>query len=682
MDPQSSIQYLKGVGPAKAKLYEKLGVRTVRDLLYHFPRDYIDLSRPVPVRELQSGESCAVRATLVRKRPEARIRRGLSLFKLTAVDENGDELAVTFFNAKYTVEGLKLEQEYLFYGRAEGLPKPAMASPMVVDPAQLGGQPGLLPVYPLTAGLSAKSVSQNMRQALQAAKWLQDPIPPQVREEQGLCPLEEAIAAIHFPQSQEQCQRARERLIFEELFTLSLALRSIRGRERASTEVRIAPFSPGQFYASLPFEPTGAQRRAVEEICADLTKETPMNRLLQGDVGSGKTLCAAAACLAAIESGYQCAVMAPTEILARQHYDTFRSFLEPSGCGCVLLTGSMGARERRLAEERIETGGAKLCVGTHALISGGVRFHKLGLVITDEQHRFGVGQRVALQQKSENPHVLVMSATPIPRTLALIIYGDLDISVLDECPKGRQQIDTFCISTKKLPRAYNFIRGLLDEGRQAYIVCPLVSEDEEGGTDLPAAEQLAKELMEGEFRGYRVGLLHGKQRPKEKEQMMAAFKEGEIQLLICTTVIEVGVDVPNAVVMLCMSAERFGLSQLHQLRGRVGRGEHKSYCILVSDARGSLARERLSAMCRTTDGFAISETDLRLRGPGDFFGQRQHGLPQMKIADMAEDVGVLQQAQGAALGVLASDPLLRQPQHKALRLACERIIENVGQRPN
>jgi ATP-dependent DNA helicase RecG len=621
----------------------------------------------------------AVRAAVLRKKPEARLRGGLTLYRLTAADESG-EITITFFNNRYAFEALHTGEEYLFYGpvRLSG-GRPEMSSPQVFSAEAAGG---LMPIYPLTAGLSSRIISGNIRQALEALRGqLADPLPPSVRSRYQLCELGFALQNIHFPADRHALSIARERLIFEELFILAVSLRRVRCERKKESPVPVCGFSPETFYRSLPFSPTGAQRRAVEAILSDMASGAPMNRLLQGDVGSGKTLVAAAACLAAAHNGCQCAVMAPTEILAGQHAASFSAFLEPFGVKTILLTGSMKARERRLALEALKSGEAGVAVGTHALLTEDVCFHNLGLAVTDEQHRFGVRQRVLLREKSADPHMLVMSATPIPRTLALMIYGDLDVTLLDELPPGRQKVETYCISSHKLSRAYGFIRSRLDEGQQAYLVCPLVSEQEEE-SGLPSAEKTARELSEGPFSGYRIGLLHGKLRPAEKERIMRAFKEGEIQLLVCTTVIEVGVDVPNATVMLCMAADRFGLSQLHQLRGRVGRGKKASCCILVSDARGETARERLKAMCETNDGFQIAEFDLKQRGPGDFFGGRQHGLPHMQIADMARDLHMLENVQQAAEKLLLADPELNLPEHAALRERCQLLTAGIGDRPN
>ncbi|MCI8623659.1 MAG: ATP-dependent DNA helicase RecG [Provencibacterium sp.] len=679
LDLNTDIQYCKGVGPVRAQLYHHLDIRTLRDLCYHFPRDYLDLTAVTPCADCKPGTEAAVRGAVLRKKPEARLRKGLTLYRLSAADESG-ELTITFFNNRYAFEALKIGEEYLFYGqiRLSGA-RPEMTSPLVFPAGEAGG---LLPVYPLTAGLTSKGVSGNIRQALAAIReQLADPIPPDIRSRYQLCELGFALQSIHFPSDAHALSLARERLIFEELFILSIALRRVRSERKKESPVRICGFQPEAFYQSLPFSPTGAQRRAVEAILSDLSSGTPMNRLLQGDVGSGKTLVAAAACLAAVQSGYQCAVMAPTEILAGQHAASFAAFLKPFGVQVTLLTGSMKAKDRRQALAALQSGETGVAIGTHALLTADVSFQNLGLAITDEQHRFGVRQRVMLREKSGDPHILVMSATPIPRTLALMIYGDLDVTLLDELPPGRQRVETYCIPSSKLERAYGFVRAQLDRGRQAYLVCPLVSEEEET-SGLPSAEKTARELGEGPFAGYRTGVLHGKLKPAEKDRIMRAFKEGEIQLLVCTTVVEVGVDVPNATVMICMAAERFGLSQLHQLRGRVGRGRESSSCILVSDARGETARARLKAMCETNDGFQIAEFDLRQRGPGDFFGGRQHGLPRMRIADMARDNRLLANVQQAAGELLREDPELERADHAALRESCGRLAASIGDRPN
>ncbi|MDY4190591.1 MAG: ATP-dependent DNA helicase RecG [Oscillospiraceae bacterium] len=657
---QTDLRYLKGVGEKRASLYAKLGLFTLEDLLRHYPRNYIDHSAPFPISAAPFGENCAVRARVVSKSGEQRIRKGLSLFKVLVTDGSAD-LYLTFFNARYTVSALKTEEEYLFYGRMGGkFTRREMASPLVISPE---GEEAFSPVYPLTEGLTSRSVGANIRQALSLLEGrIPETLPPALRERFGLCGLEEALRCVHLPPSAGALEQARRRLIFEELFVLALALTRLKQHSGQTTGAPMRPAELSGFERLLPFSLTGAQRRAIGECFADLAGPRPMNRLVQGDVGSGKTMVAAAAVWFAAQNGYQSALMVPTEILAEQHFSTLSRLFEGSGLKVALLTGSVRAAQRELLLRKLRQGDISLLIGTHALIQSGVDFHRLGLVVTDEQHRFGVSQRTALSQKGEAPHVLVLSATPIPRTLAFIIYGDLDISVIDELPAGRKSIKTYLIDPPKRQRACGFIRKYLDEGYQAYIVCPLVEQGEETAPGLLAAQEYAEQLSAREFAGYRVGLLHGRMKGAEKDSVMARFASGEIQLLVATTVIEVGVDVPNAVVMMIENAERFGLSQLHQLRGRVGRGEAQSHCILVSETPSP----RLRAICRTNDGFAIAEEDLKLRGPGDFFGTRQHGLPRLKIADMAGDMELVRTTQDAAAWLLREDPELSAPENRAL----------------
>ncbi len=673
----TDIRFLKGVGERRGILYHKLGIYTIEDLLRHYPRRYIDLSHIYDIKEAPVGTVCTIRARVDFKGGEQRIRKGLSLFKVQASDETGG-ITLTFFNAKYTVEALKVGSEYLFHGRIGGsfLHKEiSVPSVYPLDSTQFS------PVYPLTAGLTTKMISANVRQALSLAGSLPEPLPLAVLKACKLPEYDFSVRNIHFPQSEEAAAAARRRLIFEELFFLSLALGSVRGRKEAVNVTPMQPLSMVPFYSSLPFEPTNAQRNAIDDTIKDMCSGKPMNRLIQGDVGSGKTLVAAAAAYFMIKNGGQASMMAPTEILAAQHYNTMQKLLAPLGVRVGLLTGSMTPAAKRNFKKQLLAGEVDLCIGTHALLTGDVEFKNLRLVITDEQHRFGVNQRTALAQKGQNCHVLVMSATPIPRTLALIIYGDLDLSVIDELPPGRQPIATYLIGSSKRARAMNFIKKHLDQGLQAYIVCPLV---EQGETDLglkPAADY-AEHLANTDFKGYNIGLLHGKMRPAEKERVMAEFKAGQIQLLVSTTVVEVGVDVPNAVIMLVEDADHFGLSQLHQLRGRVGRGSIPSHCILISDSQNPETTARLKALCDTTDGFKIAEYDLKLRGPGDFFGSRQHGLPEMKIADLASDMDVLQAAQKAATQLLEQNPHLDGTDMELTRKMVAKLLNAVGERPN
>ncbi|MCI8654197.1 MAG: ATP-dependent DNA helicase RecG [Angelakisella sp.] len=650
----SEVRFLRGVGEQRMKKYQKLGITTVEDLLRHLPRDYTDLRRAVSIGAAALGERQVVRAILGKKESEHQLRRGLTVQKLLALD-GSDTITLTFFNGKYTVAALREGEEYLFYGRVDGsLTRKEMVSP-VVYPGDTGG---LFPVYPLTAGLTSRGIAKDAATALASLAEIPDPLPDGIRRENSLCTLDYALRTIHSPSSPEEVQIARERLVFDELLALSISFMEMkRGRLGERTQP-MEPVEMAPFYAALPFSLTGAQRRAIGEAVTDLCSGTPMNRLVQGDVGSGKTMVAAACCWFAWKNGRQSALMAPTEILAEQHYRGLSPLLEGLGMRVGLLTGSSTAKEKRERKAALKEGELDLIIGTHALITGDTAFRDLGLVVTDEQHRFGVAQRMTLSGKNQGTHVLVMSATPIPRTLGLILYGDLELSVIDELPPGRQKIATYYIGGDKRQRAFGYIKKHLDMGYQGYIVCPLVEEDEtgEGPPGLKAAVTYLEELERGPFAGYRLGLLHGKLKGKEKEAVMGAFAGGKIQLLVSTTVIEVGVDVPNAVIILIENAERFGLSQLHQLRGRVGRGKVQSCCILLSDARGEGARERLKYLASTGDGFQIAEYDLRTRGPGDFFGMRQHGLPQLQVADLAADGQVLYRAQHTAGRLLEEDP--------------------------
>ncbi|MBC8570838.1 ATP-dependent DNA helicase RecG [Zongyangia hominis] len=672
-DGNKDIRYLKGVGEKRAKLYEKLGITDLCSLLGHYPRTYIDLTRPVSIAGAPPDGAVPIRAAVVSKTGEQRIRKGLSLFKVVVTDHSSD-MVITFFNTKFTVDALEVEQEYIFYGKVEGtFTRKTMASPLVF---RSGERAGLIPVYPLTEGLSSKLIRENVRQALAEMEGhIEDPLPKEMREAFHLCHKSYAVQNIHLPPDRAAMEIARDRLIFEELLLCQLAFLRMRNRSKRLKTRPMEPYDLAPFYESLPFTLTGAQRRSIEEACRDMTAGTPMNRLVQGDVGSGKTMVAAAAVYFAARNGAQSALMAPTEILALQHFETLAPVLEPLGVKAALLTGSTRAAKRRELLKSLQAGEIQLLIGTHAIIEETVTFDRLGLVVTDEQHRFGVAQRVRLLSKGENPHVLVMSATPIPRTLAQTIYCDLDLSVIDELPPGRQKIETYCIGSDKRMRAFGFIQKHLDAGKQAYIVCPLVEAGE--ASDLKPATEYAKLLADRYFSGYTVGLLHGKMKPKDKEAAITRFKNGEIQLLVSTTVVEVGVDVPNAVIMMIENAERFGLSQLHQLRGRVGRGRDQAYCILLSDAKGEQTRKRLQVMCRTTDGFAIAKEDLNLRGPGDFFGLRQHGLPTLKLADLLTDTATLSRAQEAARQILTKDPDLTAPEHRLLVAGVENMMQDV-----
>ena len=652
----TDIRYIKGVGEARAKALAKLGVTDLRSLLSYFPRAYEDRRACKKIAGLVPGEMSCVCAVVAGEAKLSRIRKGLDLVKLRVVDESG-ALEVTYFNQSYLKNTFHTGEAYVFYGRAEGTPRRLqMTNPLFEREGERRITGRIMPIYPLTAGVSQSMLYKAVEQGLAACvDELPDILPEDVRLAHELCHTRFAYENIHFPADDEALAAARRRLAFEELFLLALGLKLLRSRRTFVAGKRCRDTDPSPFFAALPFSLTAAQRRAVDDIARDLSLERPMNRLCQGDVGSGKTMVAAATIYMAAKNGIQCALMAPTEILAEQHYRSLAPLLAPLGISCALLTASTRAKERRALNEALRSGELSLVIGTHALLSPDVQYQNLGLVVTDEQHRFGVDQRAALSAKGENPHLLVMSATPIPRTLALMIYGDLDVSVLDELPPGRQKIDTFAVPSSYHARIYAFLRKLVQEGRQAYIVCPMVAENDELPDERKAVTAYAAHLQTEVFPDLRVAPIHGKMKPKEKDAVMRAFAAHEIDVLVSTTVIEVGVDVPNAALMLIENAECFGLSQLHQLRGRVGRGQHKSYCVLVSDNKGEETKARLKIMSSTNDGFAIAEEDLRLRGPGDFFGSRQHGLPALRVADLSCDLSLLHETQSAAEQLLAAD---------------------------
>ena len=674
LPPDAPVTELKNVGPKRAALYQKLGIETVSDLLTFYPRSYQDFTSPKMAAECRDGEPAVIEGKILRKLPPAYIRKGMVLYKLTVTD-GMQNFTVTIFNNEYAYYGVHLGETYIFAGKWNRLGNAGnLAMQTYLSPGEAAT---LRPVYPLTEGLSSRMVQTNVQDAIQRAlPGLPDPIPDAVRAEYGLIGFRQAVQEIHFPESREQMETARDRLAFEELLRLTLALKFLKGRGREKTRVRVQRPDLKPFVKSLPFPLTGAQKRVIAEILRDMASPYPMNRLLQGDVGSGKTLVAAAVSYAAIQKGYQAALMAPTEILAAQHEKTLRKFLEPMGVKVGLLTGSLSPKQKTAMREAIERGEIQMVAGTHALVQEATAFHRLGLVITDEQHRFGVHQRQMLGEKGDHPHVLVMSATPIPRTLALIVYGDLDISVIDELPAGRQPIETFSVHSDKRELALTYIRAHLDRGEQGYIVCPLI--DKSDAVSAAAATAYRDELAEGIFKGYTVGLLHGRMKPDEKEAVMADFAAGKVQLLVATTVVEVGVDVPNATIILIENAERFGLSQLHQLRGRVGRGDKKSTCILLSDNDGEDNKRRLKVMKETCDGFVIAKEDLKLRGAGDFFGYRQHGMPSLGLADLLEDTALFAKAQAAAAEILQADPGLQKPEHAVLKRQIDEMAAESG----
>lgn len=670
----TEVRYLKGIGEKKAQAFLRLGIRSLRDLISFFPRKYEDRSHFIPIAAASDGDTVCIRALVADEPRLQRVRGGLELVKFRVVDESAS-VDITYFNQPYMRQHIHRGDPCRLYGRIVVVgTRRTMSNPIYERDGQASGSMGrIFPVYSLTAGLNQKIVSTAMRQALDACTdELPDILPVDVRERYKLAQTGFAYENIHFPKDFTSLELARRRLVFEELFVLACALGKLKGSNKRTDGIKLTAPDMAEFYSTLPFTPTGAQIRAINDALEDMCSGKAMNRLVQGDVGSGKTLVAAALIWAAARNGMCSVFMAPTEILAQQHYETLTELLGGFGIGIVKLTGAMTAAEKRKVKQQLKDGEARLAVGTHALFSEDVEYSSLGLVITDEQHRFGVNQRATLISKAERPHVLVMSATPIPRTLALIIYGDLDVSVIDELPPGRRQVETVLVGEALRVRLNGFIRKLVGEGRQVFVVCPMIEENEEMH-DLRSAEEHAEELSRY-FSDLKVACIHGKMKPKEKNSIMSEFVSGNINILVSTTVIEVGVDVPNAALMIIENAERFGLSQLHQLRGRVGRGKHKSYCVLVSDSDNEQTLSRLKVMTKTTDGFKISEEDLKLRGPGDFFGSRQHGLPEMHVADLCSDMNVLQTAQAAATELLADDPELCKPEHEKLKLAVERLF--------
>lgn len=654
MKMTDKITALSGVAAKRAALYNKLGIETVGDLINHFPKSYTDYSETVKIADAVVNEQAVIKGFVTKKIPAARIRQGLVLYKVI-IDDGSDTLTVVLYNNRFAYEALEINKEYRLFGRITGgFTRKEMNTPQIIgaDETNL-----IRPKYSLTEGLSAQMVITNMTEALRSvSEQIEEFIPDDIRQKYELCTEEYACRNIHFPESAHAAEISRHRLGFDELLVMQCAMGLMRDRSREVTGCPMKPADINIFERSLPFELTGAQKKACSEIFSDMCKEVPMNRLVQGDVGSGKTAVAAAACWLAAQNGCQSALMAPTEILARQHFATLKGFLEPLGIKVGCLTGSMTPKQKNEIKSQLQSGELSVVTGTHALISESTEFNRLGLVITDEQHRFGVNQRKLFAMKGEKPHKLVMSATPIPRTLSLIIYGDLDISVINELPKGRQPVETYAVTGKLRSRALGFVKKELDAGRQGYIVCPMIDETEDGSGEVQAAKAYAEKIASGELKGYTIGLLHGKMLPTEKDAVMADFKEGRIQLLVSTTVIEVGVDVPNATVIMIESSDRFGLSQLHQLRGRVGRGKHKSTCILLTDNATEETRARLKIMSTLHDGFAIAEEDLKMRGGGDFFGSRQSGLPPLKIADLYSDRQLLGESSQAAKQLLQSSP--------------------------
>ena len=671
VDLNKNVKFVKGVGDARAKTLNKLGIYTLEDLITYYPRDYEDRGKVVPISSITEEGKYAIEAVATTSVIVKMLGRYKSIEKVV-ISDGTEEMQVVWFNQPYIASQIKRGEKYRFFGKVNvRIGMKEFASP-VFDPINKKINTGkIVPAYPLTYEMKAGSLRRIIQSGLTQVGTLDETEPDYIVEKYNLMSYNDAIHQIHFPDDFISFKKARRRLVFDELLAMQLGLLELRGAN--NREIKGIKYDKNvkmsDVINDLPFKLTKAQLRVLEEINEDMEKEKPMNRLLQGDVGSGKTIVSLIAAYKAVKSGYQAVILAPTMILAKQHYANFTKTLDKYGIKCELLVGGMTAKQKREALEKIESGEADIVIGTHALLEENVTFHKLGFVVTDEQHRFGVKQRSAIIAKGENPDVLVMSATPIPRTLALILYGDLDISIIDELPPNRKKVQTVAVSNKLEDRINNFIKKEINAGRQAYIVCPLVEEtDNIENESLISATDLYKKYSEGAFKDYKLGLLHGKMKPKEKNEIMEKFQKGEIQILISTTVIEVGVDVPNASIMIIENAERFGLAQLHQLRGRVGRGEYESYCVLKYGTKASqVTKERMEIMCKTDNGMEIAEKDLELRGSGDFFGTMQHGLPEFKIANLFTDGEELKEVQALALEIIDQDSLLKDEKNERLR---------------
>lgn len=666
------IRYLKGVGEKRAELFNKKGINTVEDLLYYFPRSHEDRSEMKEIADCAEGETVCIGVTVFSPVKDVRVRRNLLVSTMIVSDTTG-ALNVVWYNNKYVKGQFFTGDEYILYGKiTRNRGKMEMINPVYEKKGKERFTGKIVPLYPLTDGLTQKILQSSMELALKEAGRLEEYIPAEIREQYNIAELNYAMKNIHFPEDFESYNIARERFVFEELLILQLALSGHKDENTQKDSIKFDDIMcVREFTDSLPFPLTNAQKRVLNEILKDTKSGKMMNRLVQGDVGSGKTAVAAAAIYVAVKNGHQAAMMAPTEILATQHAETLAQFFKGMNINVVMLTGSMKAKDKRLAYDMIATGAADVIVGTHAIIQEAVEYNDLALVVADEQHRFGVEQRAKLAAKGNNPHMLIMSATPIPRTLALILYGDLDISIIDELPPGRKPVKTYAVGENMRQRIFAFLEKNVNDGMQAYVVCPLIEETEK--SDLQNAEALAEKLQ-SIFPNFKVGLMHGRMKPKLKEEIMDEFVRGEIKILVSTTVIEVGVNVPNANIMVIENAERFGLSQLHQLRGRVGRGGDQAYCILFAHGNNEVTKKRMETMTISNDGFYISEQDLKLRGPGDFFGTRQHGLPEMKIANLFEDRDILAVSQMAAKKILEEDPDLKSEKYKGLKKRADKII--------
>lgn len=657
----TDIRFVKGIGEKRAQLFKKrLGLYSLQDLITYYPRAYEDWQNQTRIDEAPLNKTVCIKAKIASEIEKITTKnKKIEAYKFYIYERTG-QILVTIYS-KFLASTLKKDEEYLFYGKIKwsGTFR-NMSSPEIrpVDDAKIRA------IYPATEGLTSNQIAQNITTLFENVK-LEEFLPQNILKQYNLLPHEEAVRKIHFPQNHSDIIEARKRLAFEELLFLRLGLTGLKNRSRGNTSKQISPLTEGEINALFPFELTSAQKRVINTCLNDMAGYHPMNRLIQGDVGSGKTAVAAALCHAAAKSGYMSVMLAPTEILATQHHKSLSNLFSSMGYNIALLTGSLTAKNKSALKAEIKNGNIDILVATHAVLTDDVELPNTALVITDEQHRFGVAQRAMLSQKAEHPHTLVMSATPIPRTMGLVIYGDLDISIIDELPKGRVPIKSYLVDTALRERSINYVKKHLDQGYQGYVVCPMIDATPEN--ELASATEYAKQLENGLLKGYNIGLLHGKMKPKEKDAVMADFASGKIQVLVSTTVIEVGIDVPNAVIMVVENAERFGLSQLHQLRGRVGRGNIESSCIFISNSTSKTTNERLTSLCSTTNGFEIAEFDLKLRGPGNFLGKEQHGLPTLKIADLLEDKQILFDASRAAEDILKTDEKLSNPIHAQLK---------------
>jgi len=690
MKLSDSVQILKTVGQARLALLHNLGIFTIEDLLEYFPRDYMDRSQISKIGELVDGQSATIMAYMTGQ-PQALHRNGKNITKIAFSDETG-RIEAVWFNQPYMRSNIKDDVEYYLSGkvkRGHGVltietPEMEAVASNVPRGTLLGAVENLsagriVPVYPLTMGISQKILRGLIKQAMDGVVGqIVDFMPQSLKDAHGLCDRDAAISNIHFPESREAYFTARKRLVFEELFLMQAALISAKGYLSAAKGRVFENLDISQMLDVLPYDLTDDQRKVVDEICEDFQSGYAANRLLQGDVGSGKTAVAMIMCFLAVKNGAQAALMAPTETLAVQHYHSFTEIFERFGMTVALLVGSVKPKEKAAIKQRLISGNIDIVIGTHALIQDSVEFADLGLVVTDEQHRFGVRQRSKLNEKGQQNHVLVMTATPIPRSLAMVLYGDMDISTINQLPPGRQKIDTFCVTSSYHARIFKFISDEVEKGNQAYIICPLIEESEsEDRKDVNSVLKFAEDLKNGVFADIPLKILHGRMKPEEKNRIMESFSVGDTKVLVSTTVIEVGINVPNATVILIENAEQFGLSQLHQLRGRVGRSDKKSYCILVTDSKNEVTKKRMEAMVGTNDGFELSELDLQLRGPGEFFGTMQHGIPQMRLANLYRDMEVLAETRRAIMELVDNETKMFHVEHLPLKDKIEKILGNI-----